>query len=74
MGELRSMGPGGDTKVIWDPENEDEVAAAETQFDTLKEKGFKAFYVNKKGEAGKEMEQFDSNAEKIIMVPQIRGG
>ena len=74
MGELRIMGSEGDTKVIWDPKNEDEVEAAESQFDTLIEKGFQAYSVKKDGKKNKKIDEFDSKAGKIIMVPQIQGG
>jgi len=72
--EMRIMGTLGDTKVIWDTENEDEVEAAEDQFDALKEKGFKAYAVKKDGKPGKEIKKFDSEAGMIIMVPKIAGG
>lgn len=74
MGELRCLSKVGDTKVIWDPENRDEVDAAEEQFNTLIEKGFKAFSVSKNGRKGKEIFDFDPDAGKIIMVPTIVGG
>ena len=74
MGELRVMDLSGDTKVIWDPENEDEVEAAEAQFDTLMDKGFLAFEVGKNGRKGKKITKFDPEAGKIIMTPPIVGG
>lgn len=65
----------GDTKVIWDPKNDDEVEAAEAQFDILIGKGFKAFKVDKKGEkTGGAIKKFDSKASKLIMVPTVAGG
>lgn len=74
MGEMRVLDSTGDTKVIWDPENEDETEAAEEQYDSLIKKGFKAFKVSKKGDKGKAMKEFDSDAGKIIMVPAMVGG
>ena len=74
MGELRVFGTGGDTKVIWDPDNEDEVGAAEEQFDSLIEKGFTAFSVKKDGEKHKKVTKFDPSMGKIILVPRIAGG
>lgn len=64
----------GDTKVIWDPDNEDEVEAAEVQFDALIEKGFAAFKVDKKGDKGTKIKKFNPDAGKIIMVPKVQGG
>jgi len=74
MGELSILGTKGDTKVIWDPENEDEVEAAEEQFDTLIDKGFLAFEVKKAGRKGKQIKEFDPDAGKIIMTPAVKGG
>ena len=74
MGELRCMSKLGDTKVIWDPKNDDEVEAAEEQFDNLIKKGFSAYAVKKDGNKGRKITKFDSNAGKIIMVPEIVGG
>ena len=72
--EMSIMGKEGDTKVIWNPENEDEVEAAEAQFDALIAKGFSAFSVGKRGKKDERIEEFDPEAGKIILVPQIRGG
>ena len=45
MNQMRCLNETGDTKVIWDPENKDEVDAAKAQFKTLKGKGFQAYSV-----------------------------
>ena len=74
MGEMAILGKEGDTKVIWDKTNEDEIEAAEDQYDTLIDKGFKAFKVKKGGAKGTAMKSFDPNAGKIIMVPELVGG
>jgi hypothetical protein len=74
MGELRELNETGDTKVVWDPDNRDEVDAAKCQFNTLKSKGFTAYSVGKDGEKNKAIAEFDPKASKIIMVPKIAGG
>lgn len=74
MGELSWLSKEGDTKVIWDPKNEDEVEAAEAQFDALIDKGFAAYKVKKDGSKGRKISQFDEKAGKIIMVPAVMGG
>lgn len=74
MGELSILSQEGDTKVIWDPENEDEIEAAEEQFDNLIGKGFLAFKVKKDGNKGSQIKKFDSDAGKIIMAPALAGG
>lgn len=74
MGEMRCLDKTGDMKVMWDPKNDDETDAAESQFDSLIEKGYKAFSVKKDGEKGKQISKFDPDAGKIIMVPALVGG
>jgi hypothetical protein len=64
----------GDTKVIWDADHEEEVEAARAQFDTLTGKGYAAFRVNARGRKGEQIREFDSEAEKIILAPQMVGG
>ena len=75
MGEMRRLDQRGDIKTIWDEENEDEVEAARQQFeDLVGDKDFKAFKVNKKGDATTEIKQFDPSLEKMILVPPVVGG
>lgn len=75
MGELAIMDPQhGDLKVIWDPENTDEVAAAREQFDKLTKKGHMAYKVTGAGKKGEQIRTFDPTAEKVILAPALRGG
>lgn len=75
MGELRVLGKEGDTKVIWDPKNEDEVEAAEAQFNSLTKKGFTAYEVGVSGrKTSRKVAEFDPDMGKVIMVPKIAGG
>jgi hypothetical protein len=74
QGQLRVMTSDGDYKAIWNKDNDDEVEAVRKQFDDFKKKGYTAYHVKKDGEKGRLMRTFDSKAEKIIMVPQMRGG
>ena len=74
FGELAILDGTGDTKVIWDPHNSDEVEAAKAQFDALRKKGFLAYTVNKKGDKGEVITKFDPDAEKIILSPPLVGG
>jgi len=72
--EMAVMDSTGDTKLIWEEENRDEVEAAREMFDSLKRKGYLAYAVNKKGDKGDVLDRFDPSAEKIIMSPQLKGG
>jgi len=73
-GEMRIMGVDGDLKVIWDSEKEAEVKAAKKQFEELTAKGYLAFKVKKDGEQGEKMKEFNPDAEKMILVPILKGG
>ena len=69
------MGEPGDTKHIWDKRKEDEVEAARTLFKSLTKKGYRAFHVTgKDGEKGSQMNEFDPDAERMIMVGPMAGG
>ena len=68
------MGSAGDTKKIWDKNNPDEVEDAKESFKRLRKKGYLAFHVNKKGDKGEQMTEFDPDAERMIMVPPMQGG
>jgi len=75
MGEMSILNHEGDTKVIWDPDNEDECDAAEEQFDNLIDKGFTAFEVGKGGKkTAKVVKKFKPGLGKLIMVPELVGG
>lgn len=75
MGQIHVLDGTGDTKVIWDPSNDDEVEAAEAQFEMLAEKGFKIFKVGKDHEqTGGALKRFPKTAGKLIAIPKIIGG
>lgn len=72
---LCEMNESGDTRILWDEDNEDEVAVAKRAFDDLVgKKKFAAFHVKKNGEQGERMREFDPSAEKIIIVKPLAGG
>lgn len=64
----------GDTRIMWDPRNKDEVAAAQAAFDAAKGKGMLAYVVKDDGEPGEVIRSFDKKAGKIIMARQTSGG
>ena len=74
MGEMRVLDETGDTKLVWDTDNQDEVDAARETFNKLKKKGYSAYHVKDKGAKGKIMTEFDETAEKLIMAPAVQGG
>jgi hypothetical protein len=74
MGEIAVLDRTGDTKLVWDSAQEDEIDAARKMFDDLKKKGYAAFSVKKNGDKGEVIKKFDPEAEKIIMAPALVGG
>ncbi len=74
-GLIEAMGPEGDTKNIWDPDNPDEVEAAKATYDRLVAKGYRAFAVTgKDGEKGDQIDKFDPSAGRMILCPPLQGG
>ena len=72
--ELAVLDRSGDTKTIWDPDNEDEVDIARETFRRLVAKGYAIFKVDKEGSKGVKMRDFDARAGKLIAVPAIVAG
>ena len=72
--EIAVLDRTGDTKTIWDADNETEVEVVKAAFDSFKKKGYMIYKVGKDGEAGTAMNKFDPNAEKMIAVPAVVGG
>lgn len=64
----------GDTKHIWDPDNDDEVEAMRELFDKFKKKSYLIYRVNKKGDKAEVMHRFDGEAEKMIIAPAVVAG
>jgi hypothetical protein len=73
-GVLQFMSDEGDSRIIWDPANPDEVAAAKAQFDTLTGKGYQAYAVRRGGEKGERVRKFSPELERVILAPATIGG
>jgi hypothetical protein len=75
-GAMAALDLTGDTKTMWDPNSADEVAEAKAQFDRLRAKGYSAFRVDDKdpNKKGARMAEFDPEAQRMILVPQMQGG
>lgn len=72
--EMAIMGIAGDTKVMWDSANEDEVENARRTFKDLRKKGYLAYKVTKNGDKAEMLTEFDPKAERIILSPPLAGG
>ncbi len=74
MAEMAIMGTNGDTRIIWDPTREFEVQQARETFDKFKKQRYLAYTVPEGGGAGKVIHEFDPEAGKMVLQPQMRGG
>jgi hypothetical protein len=76
MGTMETLDElAGDTKIMWNPDNRDEVQAARLHFQSLRSKHYLAFRaIGEKGDKGEQMDTFDEHAGRIIMVPRMVGG
>ena len=72
--ELCVIDQTGDTKTIWNPDNQDEVDAAKAIFDALKKKNYIAYSVSANGKKNDIIRSFDPELGKIIMIPPVIGG
>ncbi len=81
MSVLRVLSRAGDTKLEWDtlkarsgdPEAEEAVRQAEELFRQEQAKGATAFKVGR-GVPATRIDEFDPEAEQIVMVPRVAGG
>jgi len=72
--EIIEMNETGDTKIIWNPDNEFETQQAKETFERFKKKGYLIYRTNKDGEKREVMHKFDPSAERMIMSPAVVGG
>jgi hypothetical protein len=80
MGEMKTMGVAGDSKIEWNPDNAEEVAIARAAFDLAVRprrdggKGYNAYRVGERGRPGEVIRSFDPRAAKLILAPPMAGG
>ncbi len=72
--EMRVLNHTGDLRYMWDKDKKAEVEATEKIFKEMKSKGYLAYTVDKDGEKGRVIRDFDPKLERIIMTPQMIGG
>jgi hypothetical protein len=73
--QLSILDPTGDTKILWDPDDDTSVEVARAAFETAIKKGYVAYAVTGKGDKGKQLHKFDpEEGGLIIMRPVMAGG
>jgi len=73
-GVIETMNSSGDFKIMWDRNNPGEVTAAKAAFDQAIAAKSAVFAVKTKGGKGDKVKEFDPNAERLMVVPQLVGG
>jgi hypothetical protein len=71
---LVEMNGTGDEKIRWTKDDRESVRKAHERFSALKAKKFMAFRVVRGQSRGDMLDDFDPNAEVIIMTPPLAGG
>lgn len=64
----------GDTRIEWDPSVAHEVEMAREAFAKAKEKKYLAYRLDRHGNKGEVIREFDPTAARIVMSPQTVGG
>jgi len=73
IGTLKVMDRTGHTTVEWSTDLRDTVDAANRRFNELLENGYTA-YVMEDRTTGRQIREFDENAETVLLVPRMVGG
>jgi hypothetical protein len=71
---MKILSEAGDERLVWDKENGHEAKEAKAKFSELVGKGYMAFSVDSKGNKNRRIEEFDVDAEEILMIPKTVKG
>jgi hypothetical protein len=66
---LKILNEHGDERLVWDMNNGKEAKEAKKKFLDYINKGYKAYSVDAEGGKNRRIEEFDVDAEEILMVP-----
>jgi len=73
-GTMNVMDTTGHLEIKWNRNNTEEVESAREIFEEKTEAGYSAFKIKTLGGQGERIDEFDPAAEKIMLVPQLKGG
>ena len=71
---MKILSQSGDDRIVWDSDNGQEAKEAKKKFAELLNKGYKAYSVDVQGKRNRRIEEFDVEAEEILMVPPTAKG
>lgn len=64
----------GDERLTWDREEGTEAKQAKKRFEDLLSQGYKAYSVDEKGKKNRRIEEFDVDAQELLMIPPTSKG
>jgi len=73
-GILKILTEQGDERLVWDKERGQEAKEAKKKFLEFLQKGYKAYSVDVNGKKNRKIEEFDVDAEEILMIPPTAKG
>jgi len=71
---MKILTENGDERLVWDMDNGQEAKEAKKKFMELIRRGYKAYSVDHQGKKNRKIEEFDVEAEEILMVPETVQG
>ena len=66
---IKILTENGDDRVTWDKDNGKQAKEAKAKFLEFVKKGYKAYSVDVEGQKNRPIEEFDVDAEEILMIP-----
>ena len=74
VGELRILGPNGDTTVRWNPAQGEEVEEVRRRFDEIIGQGYLVFQLDSDTREGEQVKTFDPEARELRAFRPMVGG
>ncbi len=71
---MKILNDHGDERLVWEKEDGRQAKEAKSRFVKLIADGYKAYSVDRNGKKNRRIEEFDIDAEEILMVPKTAKG
>jgi len=72
--QMSTLDPSGDTTMNWDASLPDEVEPARAHFTAMRKKGYLAYRLDRDGNRGEVIREFNPEHERIMLTPPLAGG
>jgi hypothetical protein len=74
MGSLRILGPDGDTRVTWAPDDLGSIADVSRRFDEIIREGYLVFELDEATKEGTQVKTFDPGVRELRAFRPLAGG